>query len=66
MTIYINDKPIEVVENISLQQLLVEQSLDTSKLAVAINLKIISRSEYTSALLHEGDKILLIGAAKGG
>lgn len=66
MTIQLNSKPFVVEEGTTLLELLTIRSCQESKVAVAINQQIIARSDYAKTLLHDGDKVLLIGAAKGG
>ena len=66
MTIDLNGKNVSLEEDITLLQLLQMKSCEESKVAVAINQQIISHQDYAKTILHEGDKVLLIGAAKGG
>lgn len=66
MTIQLNSKPLTVEDGTTLLELLAMRSCEESKVAVAINQQIIARGDYAKTLLHEGDKVLLIGAAKGG
>lgn len=66
MTISLNGKNITLQKSLSLQDFLEGQGLAASQTAVAINQEIIRRDDYKETLLKDGDKILLIGAAKGG
>lgn len=66
MKIEINNVPDEVSEGIVLEQLLSDKGLLGNPCAVAVNGRVIKRSDYASYQLHAGDKLLLIEAAKGG
>ncbi len=67
MVISINDEEKVVKPNLSIKKLLDELELsNTQGMAVAINNQIVFRENRETTKLQEGDKVLIISAAKGG
>ena len=67
MVISINDEEKVVKPNLSINNLLDELELsDTPGMAVAINNQIVFQENRETTKLQEGDKVLIISAAKGG
>jgi sulfur carrier protein len=69
MNIQVNNKPVVVEENATLQA--VVASLDNipagcGGMAVAVNDELVHRPEWAGHTLHEGDHVLIIKAAYGG
>lgn len=67
MTIFVNDKPTQVENNISIVSLLKSMDIESFQgIAIGINDQVIPQSEWNSKLINENDKILIIRASQGG
>ncbi|MGI9273533.1 MAG: sulfur carrier protein ThiS [Endozoicomonas sp.] len=66
MQIKVNDQPLEIVSPLSLQQLLEHLQQGEQGVALAVNRKIVSRSQWATQKLRDGDEITLIRATAGG
>lgn len=66
MKITLNQKEIILPNEITLGELLRSEGIEGGHVAVAINQTIIKRANWDATSLNEGDKILIIGAVKGG
>jgi sulfur carrier protein len=66
MKIHVNEQALELVENITIEQLLVHLDKPLMGSAVAVNQAIISRSNWANTILNEGDNISLFQAIAGG
>ncbi|MCH5215838.1 MAG: sulfur carrier protein ThiS [Muribaculaceae bacterium] len=67
MTIEINNRTVEVSdEHASLLQLLEREGLSGKGKAVAVNNKVVPRTEWENTQLNEGMKITVISAVCGG
>lgn len=66
MKILVNEQALELVEKLTVEQLLVHLDKPLMGSAVAVNQQIISRSNWTNTILNEGDKISLFQAIAGG
>lgn len=65
--ISINDKEYSLAETRSLIELFSSLDMDISKgVAVAVNNKVVPRTEWTNKTVVPGDKIILIKATQGG
>ena len=65
MRLKVNDKEVETgASNLSLFSQ--EQNLPTTGIAIAVNNRMIPRTEWDSYALNEGDNILIIKAVCGG
>ena len=65
--IYINDKPQPFEQEQTLSDLFKNLNMDIAKgIAVAINNKVVPRSEWNSCMINRDDKLLLIKATQGG
>lgn len=53
-------------ENISVEDMVMKEGFDKSRIAVEINGEIVSKSEYKQALLHDGDVIEVVSFVGGG
>jgi sulfur carrier protein len=62
----VNEKPIELDEKCNIEQLLNKLQSPLKGSAIAVNQKIISRSEWTNYQLQENDQISLFQAIAGG
>ena len=66
MKIYINQKEIEVQDNISVKELLDMQQIAIEGTAIAIDNKLVPKSEWNDRILTDGNKITIIRATFGG
>ena len=67
MQITVNNRSMSIQNNLSLDKLLVQLTVQhQDKIALAVNHQIISRSGWSAYRLQEGDCITLIEAAAGG
>lgn len=66
MKVQVNDKEVEVSPSFTLQQLIPYLDLPTQGIAVAVNNRMIPRTDRESHALHENDRIVIIKAACGG
>ena len=65
MRLKVNDKEVETgASNLSL--FFQEQNLPATGIAIAVNNRMVPRTEWDSYVLHEGDSILIIKAVCGG
>ena len=65
MRLRVNDKEVETgASNLSL--FFQEQNLPATGIAIAVNNRMVPRTEWDSYVLHEGDSILIIKAVCGG
>ena len=65
MKLKVNDKEVETVAT-TLSLFSQEQNLPTTGIAVAVNNRMIPRTEWDSLTLNEDDNILIIKAVCGG
>lgn len=65
MKLKVNDKEVETTA-INLSDFSNEQQLPATGIAVAVNNRMVSRTEWDSYTLSEGDNILIIKAVCGG
>ncbi len=66
MKIYINQKEIEVQDNISVKELLDMQQIAIEGTAIAIDNKLVPQNEWNDRILTDGNKITIIRATFGG
>ena len=66
MKIYINQKEIEVQDNISVKELLDMQQIAIEGTAIAIDNKLVPKNEWNDRTLTDGNKITIIRATFGG
>ena len=65
MRLRVNDKEVQTgASNLSL--FFQEQNLPATGIAIAVNNRMVPRTEWDSYVLHEGDSILIIKAVCGG
>ena len=65
-TIVLNGETTEVGSETSIDQLLASLNIENNRLAVEINQEIIPRSEFSSHILNEMDKVEIVQAIGGG
>lgn len=66
MKVYINQNESEVPEGITVKELLDRQQIAAEGTAIAIDNKLVPKSEWSDRTLADGDKITLIRATFGG
>lgn len=66
MEIILNGEPLSLPDGSTVQDLVDHLELNQQKLAVEINLEIVSRSRYGEYRLQAGDKIEIVHAIGGG
>ena len=66
MEVFINRRSVETEESTTLAELLAREGLPHEGIAVAVNNKVVPRSEWPTASLQEGAKITVIRAVCGG
>lgn len=66
MKIHINQKEIEVQDNISVKELLDMQQIAIEGTAIAIDNKLVPKNEWNDRILTDGNKITIIRATFGG
>jgi thiamine biosynthesis protein ThiS len=64
--ITINGEPKEIVEGLSISQLLEELNIRVSRVVIELNRDIVSREAYGSAILKEGDTLEIVHFVGGG
>ena len=66
MKIQVNEQALEVSENTNIEQLLLQLDKPLVGSAVAVNQEVITRSQWESYIISEGDNISLFQAIAGG
>ncbi|WP_106829672.1 sulfur carrier protein ThiS [Parabacteroides pacaensis] len=66
MKVKVNNKEMELDPSITLHQLAIQLELPDKGIAIAVNNKMISRSEWESFFVQANDAIIIIKAACGG
>ena len=66
MEVFINHSPVETDAATTLAELLMQEGIAADGIAAAIDNKVVPRSEWASATLHEADKVTIIRAVCGG
>ena len=66
MKIQVNEQALEVSEKTNIEQLLLQLDKPLVGSAVAVNQEVITRSQWESYIISEGDNISLFQAIAGG
>lgn len=66
MDIIVNGKPHQADENCTVSQLLASLNMNTSRIAVEVNMTVVSRSQYDQFALSQHDRVEIIQAVGGG
>jgi len=66
MNILLNNKPETIFDGLTIKKLLEQKNIQNEYFAVEINQKIIPKSDHSSYLIKDGDKIEIITAIGGG
>lgn len=66
ITVKLNENLIEIEENTSISQLLQKTNTSINGIAIAINNKIVSKTNWEIQQFNNNDNILIIKATQGG
>ena len=66
MKVQVNNKEVETADASTTTQLTVQMGLPAQGIAIAVNNKMIPRTEWESFTLSENDNLVIIKAACGG
>ena len=66
MIVQVNNKEVEVAPGSTLAQAIGQLDLPTAGIAIAVDSKIVPRTEWEAFPLYEGAKLVIIKAACGG
>jgi sulfur carrier protein len=66
ITIHLNERSLDIDDNLNVLQLLQQISSPTKGIAVAINTEIISQSQWETETFNQNDNVLIIQATQGG
>lgn len=66
ITVYVNKEKITFQNQPSIKEVLSQFNVSDKGIAIAVNEHIISKENWSSALLNEQDQVLIIKATQGG
>jgi thiamine biosynthesis protein ThiS len=66
MKLYINGEPREFSRSFSLAELITELDLPEARIAVELNRVVVRRSEWSTAMLRDEDRIEIVHFVGGG
>ena len=66
MTIKLNGDPHDVPGPLSVGALLTQLEIDARRVAVELNLDVVKKSAYDSAVIKEGDEVEIVNFVGGG
>lgn len=66
MQVYVNGERREVVDILSLQQLVAYLSLPPERIAIELNHEVVRRSEWAATMLKENDRVEIVHFVGGG
>lgn len=66
MKVQVNDKEVEITKVFTIIGLTEQLELPSQGIAIAVNNKMISRTEWNNFVLQENDNLVIIKAACGG
>ena len=66
MKVQVNNKEVELIPNSTHTQLTPQLELHLQGIAIALNNKMITRTEWERFVLHENDNLVIIKASCGG
>lgn len=67
MITFLNNKPIEIVQDISISELLFNQNIAAERgVAIAVNNVVIQKKSWEEFKIKENDKVTIIKATQGG
>ena len=66
MKVQVNNKEVKITDASTITQLTEQLELSSQGIAIAVNNKMIPRTEWDKFVLHESDNLVIIRAACGG
>lgn len=66
MKVQVNNKEVELSPSATITELTVQMELPTQGIAIAVNNKMIPRTQWDGFCLQENDQLVIIKAACGG
>ncbi|SFV86807.1 Sulfur carrier protein ThiS [hydrothermal vent metagenome] len=66
MKLILNGKSLEVADNLTARNLIVQLGYENQRIALEVNEAIIAKSKHTEFTLNAGDKVEIIKAVGGG
>ena len=66
MKVQVNNKEVELSPSATISELTVQMELPTQGIAIAVNNKMIPRTQWNGFRLQENDQLVIIKAACGG
>ena len=66
MTIILNGDPHEIVQPVTVTELLAQLSIDARRVAVEHNLVILRRGTFDSVVVRDGDQVEIVNFVGGG
>ena len=66
MTIVVNGNQTEIAEGSGISDLIKSVGLDTERVAVELNMRIVRRADWGSTTISEGDKVEIVHFVGGG
>jgi thiazole synthase len=66
MTIRLNGDPHELAAPLSVTQLLQQLDIDARRVAVELNLAVVKKAAYDSAVIKDGDEVEIVNFVGGG
>ena len=66
MKVQVNNKEVEIIPDSTLTQLMAQLGLPAQGIAVAVDNRMIPRTEWERFMLRENDSVVIVKAACGG
>ncbi|CAM1335004.1 sulfur carrier protein ThiS [Tenacibaculum aestuariivivum] len=66
ITIKVNQKDHQILENLTLQDLVENLKIQTNGIAIALNSSVVKKTDWSLKLLQHNDDILIIKSTQGG
>ena len=66
MTIKLNGDPHEIQQPLSVSALLAQLQIDARRVAVELNLAVVKKAAYDSAIVGHGDEVEIVNFVGGG
>jgi len=66
MTITVNGDPHELRAPLSVSELLGQLAIDARRVAVELNLTVVKKEAYDSAVINDGDEVEIVNFVGGG
>lgn len=66
MQLQVNGERREVVDNVSLQELITQLNLPSERVAIELNREVVRRSSWAATILSENDRVEIVHFVGGG